>query len=110
MTCLDAMFMVYRVQANPSILTTFARIHKIMVDMQCNCSFLILPILADNDISFHLNTTLLAHSGDWVTVTWANVDNPSPEDWIGIYSPPVNGTVDAKNHAPIKFQVRLCCD
>ena len=110
MTCLDAMFMVYRVQANPSILTTFARIHKIMVDMQCNCSFLILPILADNDISFHLNTTLLAHSGDWVTVTWANVDNPSPEDWIGIYSPPVNGTVDAKNHVPIKFQVRLCCD
>ena len=97
------------VQVNVSILTTFAWIHKIMVDMQCDYSFLI-PISADNDISFHLNTTLLAHSGDWVTVTWANVDNPSPEDWIGIYSPPVNGTVDAINHAPIKFQVRLSCD
>ena len=59
-------------------------------------------------ISFHLNTTLLSHSGDWVTVTWENVDNPSPEDWIGVYSPPVSGTVDAKHHAPIKFQVCLC--
>ena len=60
-------------------------------------------------ISFHLNTTLLTHSGDWVTVTWENVDNPSPEDWIGVYSPPVSGTVDARNHAPIKWQVHGCC-
>ena len=59
-------------------------------------------------VSFNINTTLLTHSGDWVTVTWANVDNPSPEDWIGVYSPPVSGTIDAKHHAPIKFQVCLC--
>ena len=56
-------------------------------------------------ITLHVNTTLLAQSRDWVTVTWENVDSPSSSDWIGVYSPPVNGTIDAKNHAPIKFQV-----
>ena len=59
-------------------------------------------------VSFHLNVTRLNHSGDWVTVSWENVDSPSSEDWIGVYSPPVSGTIDAKHHAPIKFQVCLC--
>ena len=64
---------------------------------------------AETTISLHVNTTLLAQSGDWVTVTWENVDSPSSSDWIGVYSPPVNGTIDVKNHAPVKFQVCLCC-
>jgi len=64
---------------------------------------------AETTISLHVNTTLLAQSGDWVTVTWENVDSPSSSDWIGVYSPPINGTIDVKNHAPVKFQVCLCC-
>ncbi|KAL9225888.1 hypothetical protein vseg_001764 [Gypsophila vaccaria] len=32
----------------------------------------------------------LNRSGDTVTVTWANVTNPSPLDWLGIYSPPTS--------------------
>jgi len=60
---------------------------------------------AETTISLHVNTTLLAQSGDWVTVTWENVDAPSSNDWIGVYSPPINGTIDAIKHAPIKFQV-----
>ena len=91
-----------------SLPKTFFWIHKIVVDCSVIAVFLFFLFLADNAISFHLNTTLLAHSGDWVTVTWANVDNPSPKDWIGVYSPPVNGSVDPINHAPIKFQVHLC--
>lgn len=58
------------------------------------------------NLTLTVNTTSLAHSGDWVTVTWRNVHNPTSSDWIGVYLPTVSGTIDAKNHAPIKFQVR----
>ena len=58
------------------------------------------------NLTLSINTTSLAHSGDWVTVTWRNVHNPTSSDWIGVYLPTVRGTIDARNHAPIKFQVR----
>ena len=59
------------------------------------------------NLTLTVNTTSLAHSGDWVTVTWKNVHNPNSSDWIGVYLPTVSGTIDAKNHAPIKFKVLL---
>ena len=59
----------------------------------------------DDDISFHVNQTKLEKSGDWVTVSWDNVSPPEVSDWIGVYSPPINGSIDPFNHAPIKFQV-----
>ena len=53
-----------------------------------------------------VNATLLERSGDWLTVSWEGVAGPSGSDWIGVYSPPVGGGgIDAKNHAPIKYQV-----
>ena len=58
------------------------------------------------NLTLTVNTTSLAHSGDWVTVTWRNVHNPTSSNWIGVYLPTVSGTIDARNHAPIKFQVR----
>ena len=59
------------------------------------------------NLTLTVNVTSLAHSGDWVTVTWKNVHNPNSSDWIGVYLPTVSGTIDAKNHAPIKFKVLL---
>ena len=57
------------------------------------------------NLTLTVNVTSLAHSGDWVTVTWKNVHNPNSSDWIGVYLPTVSGTIDATNHAPIKFKV-----
>ena len=52
----------------------------------------------------------LEHSGDWVTVSWTGVSYPNFEDWIGVYTPPTNGSsVDPQKQAPVKFQVRTCC-
>ena len=52
-----------------------------------------------------VNATLLERSGDWLTVSWEGVTHPSDSDWIGVYSPPINGGIDPTNHAPIKYQV-----
>ena len=50
-------------------------------------------------------TTLKGPGHDWVNVTWSGVQNPSIGDWIGVYSPPVNGSgIDHSLHAPVKFQ------
>ena len=50
-------------------------------------------------------TTLKGPGHDWVNVTWSGVQKPSIGDWIGVYSPPINGsTIDHSLHAPVKFQ------
>lgn len=50
-------------------------------------------------------TTLKGPGHDWVNVTWSGVQSPSIGDWIGVYSPPVNGSgIDHSLHAPVKFQ------
>ena len=50
-------------------------------------------------------TTLKGPGHDWVNVTWSGVQNPSIGDWIGVYSPPVNGSnIDHSLHAPVKYQ------
>ena len=50
-------------------------------------------------------TKLNGVKADWVNVSWSGVQNPGPGEWIGVYSPPVNGsTIDHSLHAPIKFQ------
>lgn len=40
-------------------------------------------------------------NGEFVTVEWSGVSDPSEGDWIGVYSP---STVDMSLHVPIKFQ------
>ena len=59
------------------------------------------------DIILTVNVTLLNQSGDWLTVSWEGVPHPSDSDWIGVYSPPSNGGIDPKKHAPIKYQVSV---
>lgn len=50
-------------------------------------------------------TELNAPGADWVKVTWTGVQKPSRDDWIGVYSPPVNGSnIDPSLHAPVKYQ------
>ena len=50
-------------------------------------------------------TKLTAPGADWVNVSWSGVQNPNKDDWIGVFSPPVNGsTIDHSLHAPVKYQ------
>ncbi|KAJ4827866.1 prolyl aminopeptidase [Turnera subulata] len=49
-------------------------------------SLLAHPSLSKPTIS--VTPTILANSGDNVTITWSGIDSPSELDWVGIYSPP----------------------
>ena len=51
-----------------------------------------------------VNVTELETSGSWVNVSWSGVTTPTTKDWIGVYSPPVNGSIEPA-HAPVKYQV-----
>ena len=63
----------------------------------------------DADIVIKVNTTTLESSGAWINVSWSGVPTPVAEDWIGVYSPPVNGSIDPAAHAPVKYQVCMSC-
>ena len=41
-------------------------------------------------------------NGEFITVSWSGVSDPSNGDWIGVYSP---STTNVMEHYPIKFQV-----
>ena len=60
----------------------------------------------DDAVTISISPTKLNNSeADWVNVTWSGVQSPSNDDWIGVYSPPVNGTtIDHSAHAPVKYQ------
>lgn len=62
-------------------------------------------------MTLSVSSRLLQASGEWITVSWSNVENPAATDWIGVYSPPSNDVyrIDPVNHAPIKYQVWNCC-
>ena len=64
-------------------------------------------LLADGYIKLRVTPQYIEQSGNWVTVKWSGVSNPSDADWIGVYSPPVDDSypIDPVNHAPIKYQV-----
>ena len=66
-------------------------------------------MIADASIGISVSPALLSHSGEWVTVSWSGVSQPSAGDWIGIFSPPTNGSIDPVQHAPYKYQVRGKC-
>lgn len=51
---------------------------------------------------------MLNKSGEWLSVSWINVDNPSDLDWLGMWVLPDNTTdIDAKTLAPVKYQARI---
>jgi len=58
-------------------------------------------IAIDDSISLTVNASVV-ENGDFVTVSWSGVPDPSDGDWVGVYSP---STTDMTNHYPIKFQV-----
>lgn len=64
-----------------------------------------LYVLLDDDIVITVNTSLLEVSGSWVNVSWSGVKDSDKHDWIGVYSPPVNSSIDPASHAPVKYQV-----
>ena len=49
----------------------------------------------------------LSSAGGWVKVTWQYVDDPSDDDWMGVYSPPTNDgyRINPSEHAPIHVLV-----
>ena len=48
----------------------------------------IVDSIPESVVSVRASPQSLARSGDSVTVTWSGVQNPSAEDWIGVYTPP----------------------
>lgn len=60
-----------------------------------------------SSVSLKVNTTVVVKSGDWVTLSWDGVPNPSDQDWIGVYLTAGDGKINTTNHAPVKYQVGL---
>lgn len=60
-----------------------------------------------SSISFKVSSTMLNKSGEWVEVSWANVDSPDEYDWVGVFSPPREDVyqINLEHQAPIKLQV-----
>ncbi len=65
-------------------------------------------VAAEQDINLYVSPNTLNKSGEWVTVSWSSVSQPSTLDWVGLWVLPDNQTsIDAKTKAPVKYQV--CC-
>lgn len=78
--------------------------------MAADCLFVqsVCVIISDSDVTMKVYPTTLNSTGGWVKVTWSYVDNPSENDWVGVYSPPVNDSsclINPSKHAPIKLLV-----
>ena len=60
-----------------------------------------------SSISFAARPRYLSTSGEWVTVRWMYIDEPSENDWIGVFTPPIDDVypVNPSEHAPIKWKV-----
>ena len=67
-------------------------------------------LTADHNIVLTVNTTRLPYSGSWVNVSWNGVSNPKKSDWIGVYSPPIDNSIDPSYYAPVKYQVSVVCN
>ena len=57
-----------------------------------------------------VNATVLKSSGSWINVSWSGVSDPKKSDWIGVYSPPIDSTIDPSYNAPVKYQVSSYLD
>ena len=52
---------------------------------------------------------MLNQSGEWVRVNWSGVILPHKQDWIGVWLLPNDSfSIDAKQQAPVKYQVHAC--
>ena len=73
-------------------------------EMHCMAVLCVPP---DSSITMKVYPTTLNGSAGWVTVTWGNVDDPSDNDWVGVYSPPTNDgyRINPSDHAPLKLLV-----
>ncbi|XP_064383549.1 uncharacterized protein LOC135332138 [Halichondria panicea] len=59
----------------------------------------------EQDIKLYVSPNTLNKSGEWVTVSWSSVSQPSTLDWVGLWVLPDNQTsIDAKTKAPVKYQ------
>lgn len=52
-------------------------------------------------ITVSVNTTVLKHHGEWITINVTGVTSPQTSDWIGAYSPS-SGNLPRK--VPVKYQ------
>ena len=71
-------------------------------------SMLFIVVLFAGSVSISATPALLVTSGDWITVSWENAGVPSTSDWVGVFTPPVDGSIDLRHHAPVKYQVIAC--
>ena len=70
-----------------------------------------LVLVLDSSVSMNVYPTTLGNTGGWVKVTWQYVDDPSEDDWVGLYSPPTSDDygIDPSEHAPIRLLVMRNC-
>ncbi len=67
---------------------------------------ILIYVAAEQDIKLYVSPNTLNKSGEWVTVSWSSVSQPSTLDWVGLWVLPDNQTsIDAKTKAPVKYQV-----
>ena len=62
---------------------------------------------AGSSLSFAARPKYLSTSGEWVNVRWKYVDEPSENDWIGVFTPPIDDVypINPSQQAPIKWKV-----
>ena len=64
------------------------------------------PFYAEESVTIVAGPSVLNQSGEWVRVNWSGVILPQKQDWIGVWLLPNDSfTIDAKQQAPVKYQV-----
>lgn len=72
------------------------------------CFFPTTPLLIESSVVFAARPRYLTKSGEWVTVRWRYIEDPSDNDWIGVFTPPIDDVypIDPSEHSPIKWKVQ----
>ena len=62
--------------------------------------------LAEESIKLNVTPSALNMSGEWVEVGWSGVEQPTDQDWVGVWVLPyINSNINAQTQAPVKYQV-----
>ena len=64
--------------------------------------------LTGSSVVFAARPRYLTQSGEWVTVRWRYIEDPSDNDWVGVFTPPIDDVypIDPTEHSPIKWKVQ----
>ena len=61
---------------------------------------------AEENIKLNVTPSALKMSGEWVEVGWSGVNQPTDQDWVGVWVLPyISSNINAQTQAPVKYQV-----